>query len=95
MKKPSLTALAAVLALSSPVLAEQLTPERIFADPSLSGPTAKGVALPPDGKRVTYLKSKPEAANVQDLWAAWQSAGLRLVSDRLSVSPWRSHCAEL
>lgn len=70
MKKPSLTALAAVLALSSPVLAEQLTPERIFADPSLSGPTAKGVALSPDGKRVTYLKSKPEAANVQDLWAA-------------------------
>lgn len=70
MKKPSLTALAAVLALSSPALAEKLTPERIFADPSLNGPTAKGVALSPDGKRVTYLKGKPEAANVQDLWAA-------------------------
>ena len=70
MIKPSLTALAAVLALSSPALAEKLTPERIFADPSLSGPTAKGVALSPDGKRVTYLKGKAEAANVQDLWAA-------------------------
>ena len=70
MKKPSLTALAAVLALSTPALAEKLTPERIFADPALSGPTAKGVALSPDGKRVTYLKAKPEAANVQDLWAA-------------------------
>lgn len=70
MIRPSLTALAACLALSSPVLAEKLTPERIFADPSLSGPTAKGVALSPDGKRVTYLKSKAEAANVQDLWAA-------------------------
>ena len=73
MKTPSLTALAAVLALSSPaqsLAAEKLTPERIFADPSLSGPTAKGVALSPDGKRVTYLKAKPEAANVQDLWAA-------------------------
>jgi dipeptidyl-peptidase 4 len=70
MKKPSLTALAAVLALSSPALAEKLTPERIFADPGLSGPTAKGVALSPDGKRVTYLKAKAEAANVQDLWAA-------------------------
>ncbi len=70
MIKPSLTALAAVLALSSPALAEKLTPERIFADPGLSGPTAKGVALSPDGKRVTYLKGKPEAANVQDLWAA-------------------------
>ncbi|MFY8144008.1 MAG: DPP IV N-terminal domain-containing protein, partial [Caulobacter sp.] len=70
MKKPSLTALAAVLALSTPALAQKLTPERIFADPSLSGPTARGVALSPDGKRVTYLKGKPEAANIQDLWAA-------------------------
>jgi len=70
MIRPSLTAIAACLALSSPVMAEKLTPERVFADPSLSGPAAKGVALSPDGKRVTYLKAKPEAANVQDLWAA-------------------------
>ena len=70
MITPSLTALAAVLALTTPDMAEKLTPERVFADPSLSGPTAKGVALSPDGKRVTYLKGKPEAANVQDLWAA-------------------------
>lgn len=70
MIKPSLTVLATCIALSTPALAEKLTPERIFADPGLSGPTAKGVALSPDGKRVTYLKAKPEAANVQDLWAA-------------------------
>ncbi|CAN5459285.1 S9 family peptidase [soil metagenome] len=70
MIRPSLLAIAAALALSSPALAENLTPERVFADPALSGPTAKGVALSPDGKRVTYLKAKPEAANVQDLWAA-------------------------
>ncbi|KQZ18319.1 S9 family peptidase [Caulobacter sp. Root1472] len=70
MIRPSLLAITACLALSSPVLAEKLTPERIFADPALNGPTAKGVALSPDGKRVTYLKGKPEAANVQDLWAA-------------------------
>jgi dipeptidyl-peptidase-4 len=70
MIRPSLLAITACLALSSPVLAEKLTPERVFADPNLSGPTAKGVALSPDGKRVTYLKAKAEAANVQDLWAA-------------------------
>jgi dipeptidyl-peptidase-4 len=75
MIKPSLTALAAVLALTTPALAEKLTPERVFADPGLSGPTAKGVALSPDGKRVTYLKAKPEAANVQDLWAADVAGG--------------------
>ncbi|MFZ0266134.1 S9 family peptidase [Caulobacter sp.] len=70
MIRPSLLAIAACLALTSPVMAEKLTPERVFADPALNGPTAKGVALSPDGKRVTYLKGKPEAANVQDLWAA-------------------------
>lgn len=70
MIKPSLTALAAVLALTSPAMAEKLTPARVFADPSLGGPTAKGVALSPDGTRVTYLKGKAEAANIQDLWAA-------------------------
>jgi dipeptidyl-peptidase-4 len=70
MIKPSLTVLATCIALSTPVMAEKLTPERVFADPSLGGPTAKGVALSPDGKRVTYLKAKAEAANVQDLWAA-------------------------
>ncbi len=75
MIKPSLTALAAVLALTTPALAENLTPERVFADPGLSGPTAKGVALSPDGKRVTYLKAKPEASNVQDLWAADVAGG--------------------
>src|SRR4051794_18625511 len=75
MIKPSLLAIAAALALAAPLHAQQLTPERIFADPDLSGPTAKGVALSPDGKRVTYLKAKPEAANVQDLWAADVAGG--------------------
>jgi dipeptidyl-peptidase-4 len=70
MIRPSLLAIAACLALTSPVMAEKLTPQRIFADPALNGPTAKGVALSPDGKRVTYLKGKADAANVQDLWAA-------------------------
>jgi dipeptidyl-peptidase-4 len=69
MIRPSLLALSACLALASPVMAEKLPPERLFSDPDINGPTAKGVALSPDGKRVTYLKAKPEAANVQDLWA--------------------------
>src|SRR3954471_1071016 len=75
MIRPSLLAIAACLALSSPVLADELTPQRVFADPALNGPTAKGVALSPDGKRVTYLKGKAEAANIQDLWAADVAGG--------------------
>jgi dipeptidyl-peptidase-4 len=31
----------------------RLTPERVFASPALSGPTARGVAISPDGAWVT------------------------------------------
>jgi dipeptidyl-peptidase-4 len=70
MIKPSLTALAAC---PRPVHARsggKTHPGTDLRRPGLNGPTAKGVALSPDGKRVTYLKAKAEAANVQDLWAA-------------------------
>ncbi|MGR4864499.1 S9 family peptidase [Caulobacter sp. LARHSG274] len=95
MIRPSLLAITACLALSSPVLAEKLTPERVFADPNLSGPAAKGVALSPDGKRVTYLKAKPEAANVQDLWAADVKGGepYRLI-DAAALSPGTKELSE-
>src|SRR4051812_16227294 len=56
--------------LCASAFAQKLTPERLFSDPAISGPAAKGTAMSPDGKRVTYLKAKPDAANVQDLWAA-------------------------
>ena len=46
-----------------------LTPERVFSDPDLSGPTARGVQLSPDGKLVTFLRAKPNDREVQDLWA--------------------------
>src|ERR1700741_662062 len=75
MIRPSLLALSDCLALAHPVMAEKLTPERLFADPDINGPTAKGLALSPDGKRVTYLKAKAEAANVQDLWAVDVAGG--------------------
>jgi dipeptidyl-peptidase-4 len=63
------------VALSTAAFAEKLTPERLFSDPDLSGPTARGTAMSPDGTRVTYLKAKTDAANVQDLWAANVAGG--------------------
>jgi dipeptidyl-peptidase-4 len=53
-----------------PPTSAALTPERVFSSPALSGPTARGVAVSPDGKWVTWLK--PSAANQfkLDLWAA-------------------------
>ncbi len=49
--------------------APPLTPERVFADPDLSGPKAVGVKLSPDGQLLTYLQPKATNAQVQDLWA--------------------------
>jgi dipeptidyl-peptidase 4 len=76
--------LAAAFVLPLPAHAQKLTPERVFSDPGLSGPTARGVALSPDGKLVTYLKPKTEDQNVLDLWAADVTGGepVRLIDAR-------------
>ena len=48
--------------------AQQLTIERLFASPSLSGPTPRRVKFSPDGKRVTFLKAREDQADRFDLW---------------------------
>ncbi|WP_425543251.1 S9 family peptidase [Brevundimonas olei] len=47
-----------------------LTVERVFANPSLAGPVAKGVSLSPDGELVAFLRSREDDVDVLDLWAA-------------------------
>lgn len=47
-----------------------LTPERVFANPSLAGPVAKSVSLSPDGELVAFLRSREDDVDVLDLWAA-------------------------
>ncbi|WP_339931995.1 S9 family peptidase [uncultured Brevundimonas sp.] len=49
---------------------EILTPERVFANPSLAGPVARGVSLSPDGELVAFLRSRADDVDVLDLWAA-------------------------
>lgn len=66
---------AAVLCVTLPAMAEHLTPERVFADPSINGPAARNVQLSPDGELVTYLKAKPDDQNALDLWAADTKGG--------------------
>ena len=46
----------------------KLTVERIYADPSLTGPAPRSVKLSPDGKRVTFLKGKEDEQERLDLW---------------------------
>ena len=68
--------------------AARLTPERVFADPDLSGPTARGVQISPDGSLVTFLRAKPEDQTVQDLWAAPVSGGEpRRLIDATALEP--------
>jgi dipeptidyl-peptidase-4 len=75
---------AALTAFAAMAHAEKLTAERVFSDPDLNGPTARGVKLSPDGELVTYLKSRPEDQNAQDLWAAPVKGGepFRLIDSK-------------
>jgi dipeptidyl-peptidase 4 len=47
---------------------DKLTIERIFADPSLNGPSPRALKVAPDGSRVTYLKEKASDFQKLDLW---------------------------
>lgn len=64
-----------------------LTPERVYADPSLAGPVAKGVSLSPDGELVAFLRSREDDDDVQDLWAAPTGEGepFKLIDARALV----------
>ncbi len=73
-----IASLAAMLALSPALggvaLAQEtdaagLTIDRLVASPSLSGPTARGVKISPDGRFVTFLRGKDENFRQTDLWA--------------------------
>ncbi|MEL7232584.1 MAG: DPP IV N-terminal domain-containing protein, partial [Pseudomonadota bacterium] len=60
---PDTTETAAPMAASS-----ELPLERLYASPSLSGPTPQGVKYSPDGKRVTFLKARADEGERYDLW---------------------------
>ena len=66
---------------------EILTPERVFANPSLSGPVARGVSLSPDGELVAFLRSREDDVDVLDLWAAPTGEGepFKLIDARALV----------
>lgn len=64
-----------------------LTAERVFANPSLAGPVAKGVSLSPDGELVAFLRSREDDVDVLDLWAAPVKGGepFKLIDARALV----------
>ncbi len=52
-----------------------LTLERVFASPSISGPTPRSVKLSPDGKYVTSLRPRSDDRERFDLWAMDNDTG--------------------
>ena len=48
--------------------AADLSIDRLFDAPALSGPTIVGLKISPDGSRVTYLQGKPADKDRLDLW---------------------------
>jgi dipeptidyl-peptidase-4 len=70
MIRPVLAVLAAVsLAPTAMAQPPQLTLERVFGNPSLSGPTPRLVKLSPDGRWLTSLRNRPDEKERFDLWA--------------------------
>ena len=62
-------------AISVPAIASDLPLERVFASPSLSGPTPRQAKLSPDGRLVTLLKNRPDDKDRYDLWAIDTATG--------------------
>jgi dipeptidyl-peptidase-4 len=77
---------AAFLAAAVPAQAEELTLERIFASPSLSGPTPRLLKLSPDGRLATMLRNRADDRDRYDLWAVDTSTGqARMLVDSARV----------
>lgn len=55
---------------------EKLSLERVFGNPSLSGPTPRAVKLSPDGRWLTLLRNRPDEKERFDLWAVDTSTGV-------------------
>ncbi|HVF34072.1 MAG TPA: alpha/beta fold hydrolase [Candidatus Saccharimonadia bacterium] len=85
MRVPALIMLAST---SLPLAAEPLTIARLFADPALSGPAPRSLALSPDGERVTFLRGKADRAEQLDLWSYdVDTKKTRLLVDSALLSP--------
>ncbi len=79
----------------APVRSGAIPLERLFASPSLSGPTARGVKFSPDSQRVTFLRSRPDEQTRFDLWQFdVQSGALSMLVDSRLFEPETVELAE-
>ena len=72
--------------LTAPALAADLTLERVFASPSLAGPSPRLAKLSPDGRLATLLRNRAEDADRYDLWAIDTTSGrARMLVDSAKI----------
>lgn len=75
--------------------AEQLTIERIYSDPALSGPAPRNVQVAPDGSRVTFLRGKSDNQDQLDLWEYnLVDHAKRLLVDSKTLEPNGEHLSD-
>nr|WP_126165768.1 S9 family peptidase [Shewanella khirikhana] len=66
---------------------EPLAIERMYASPALAGSSPRGLALSPDGSKVTFLKGRDDNQHFYDLWQMDVASGkvsLLLDADKLA-----------
>src|SRR3984893_1130994 len=87
-------ALVACVAVSASHAAE-LTIDRLFDAPALSGPSIIGLKISPDGSRVTYLQGKSNDKDRLDLWEYNLHDGLaRVLVDADVLAPTREKLSD-
>ena len=64
-----------LLAAASPAAARDLTLQRVFESPALSGPSPRLARLSPDGRLVTVLRNRADEKDRYDLWAIDTATG--------------------
>ena len=82
----ALAAAAAMTLVATAAPAAELTLERVFASPSLSGPTPRAPKLSPDGRYATLLRNRADDLARYDLWAIDTATGAeRMLVDSLKL----------
>jgi dipeptidyl-peptidase-4 len=80
-----IAAAASLLVAAAPlpgVPQKDLTIDRIFASPALSGPTPRALKLSPDGRYASLLRPRPDDRERYDLWAMDTTTGaMRMLVD--------------
>ena len=83
------------LAIGGAAPAAELTIDRLFDAPALSGSTIMGLKVSPDGSRVTYLQGKPDQKDRLDLWEYHiQDAAARILVDSAALAPAKSKLSD-